>query len=452
MATWFPEPDHIRRSPDSRAARHGSAHRDGFLSILTLLINSLMHKRVPENRPRRILEPGKPDARQASGRTNTSHRNQTEDSQPHELQMPSRRNAAPVVFWQALNPVERDVFRSFAISRTFAAGARLIQEGDQADHVMVILSGRTRICVEENGKERLLAVRGPGQLVGERGVLQVSARSASVIAVDTVQALVARSRDFAAFITDHPRVLDIVERQVHDRRTEDPARYGPTAFRDVPAGRAGTHGQPGQFQLTRHPPQRPRPLNGENCTVMLSDVIGFGAYWRTDEDRRIIREALFSMTHTVLQDLPDDWSWDDRGDGLLTVIPPSVPTAKVVAHLHKELTAALEEHNRVYPKSARIQLRVAINVGPVASDVMGVSGEAIIITARLVEAPAFKTAMSESGTSLGIIASTFIYESVIRHGPYLEGYSEVPVDVKESSLLAWMKLFDRPLSSPDDDT
>jgi Cyclic nucleotide-binding domain len=433
MATWFPEPDHIRRSPDSRAARHGSAHRDGFLSILTL-INSLLHKRVLENRPRRILEPGKSDAQQASSRANASYRNRTEDSRPHELQMPGRPNAAPVVFWQALNPVERDAFRSFAISRTFAAGARLIQEGDQADHVMVILSGRTRICVEKNGKERLVAVRGPGQLVGERGVLQVRARSASVIAVDTVQALVARSRDFAAFITDHPRVLSIVEQQVHDRRTEDPGGYGSGAFHEVPAGR----------------PAR-RPLNGENCTVLLSDVIGFGADWRTDEDRRVIREALFSMTHTVLQDLPDVWSWDDRGDGLLTVIPPSVPTGKVIAHLHKELPAALEEHNRVYPDSARIQLRVAINVGPVASDVMGVSGEAIIITARLVEAPVFKTAMSESGASLGIIASTFIYESVIRHGPYLEGYSEVPVDVKESSLLAWMKLFDRPLSSAGDD-
>ena len=51
-----------------------------------------------------------------------------------------------------------------------------------------------------------------------------------------------------------------------------------------------------------------------------------------------------------------------------------------------------------------------------------------------------------SEAALGIIASTFIYESVIRHGPYLEGYSEIPVQVKESSAVAWMKLFDRPPS------
>jgi hypothetical protein len=186
----------------------------------------------------------------------------------------------------------------------------------------------------------------------------------------------------------------------------------------------------------------PGHLVGENCTVILSDVVGFGADTRNDEDRRIIREALFSMTHTVLQSLPDVWSWDDRGDGLLTVVSPSVPTAVVVAHLHKELPAALEEHNRVYPASARIQLRVAIDVGPVVSDAMGVSGEAIIVTARLIEAPLLKNAMDQGGASLGIIASPFIYKSVVRHGPYVEGYSEVRVDVKESSIVAWMKLFD----------
>jgi hypothetical protein len=55
--------------------------------------------------------------------------------------------------------------------------------------------------------------------------------------------------------------------------------------------------------------------------------------------------------------------------------------------------------------------------------------------------------MNESGASLGIIASPFIYNSVIRHGPYLEGYSKIPVQVKELRTAAWMKLFDRPLSS-----
>ena len=445
MPAWFPGPHDIRRSPDTGSGRRGSADRDGLPGILTSLITSAMDKGKPEVKRLGNVGPASAGERTRRVRRNRLRRiiqDQTARSR-RDLGTPGRQDAASVVFWQALDPVERDAFRSFAYPRTFAAGAMLIQEGDQADHVIVILSGRTKICVEDSGGERVLAVRGPGQLVGERGVLQVSVRSASVIALERVQALVAQTRDFAVFLTDHPRVLDIVKRQVCERLTEDPARYGPDAFRGVPAGGSAPSA------ITGHPAQHPQVLNGENCTVMLSDVVGFGAISRTDEDRRIIREALVSMTHAVLQDLPDEWSWDDRGDGLLTVVAPSVPTARVVAHLHKELSAALEEHNRAYPGSARIQLRVAITVGPVASDRMGVSGEAIIVAARLVEAPEFKKAMTESGASLGIIASTFIYDSVIRHGPYLEGYSEIPVEVKESSTVAWMKLLDRPLSSGD---
>jgi hypothetical protein len=142
-----------------------------------------------------------------------------------------------------------------------------------------------------------------------------------------------------------------------------------------------------------------------------------------------------------MQGIPDVWSWEDRGDGLLAVIPPSVPTAEVVEHLHAALPAALEEHNRAHPGSARIQLRVAVNVGPVTSDTMGLSGEAIIITARLVDGPPFKKAMGKTGASLGIIASTFIYETVIRQHSGMDGYSRIQVDVKESSILGWMKLF-----------
>jgi class 3 adenylate cyclase len=151
--------------------------------------------------------------------------------------------------------------------------------------------------------------------------------------------------------------------------------------------------------------------------------------------------VLFSMTHAALQNLPDVWSWDDCGDGLLIVVPPSVPTALVIRHLHKELPAALEEHNRAHRDQARIRLRVAIDVGPVVTDAMGVTGEAIIVSARLVEAPLFKEAMARDKADLGIIVSAFIYDNVIRHDLGLSGYLRVQADVKESSLQARMKIF-----------
>lgn len=94
-------------------------------------------------------------------------------------------------------------------------------EGETADHVMVILAGRTKVCINENGIERVLAVRGRGDLLGERASLQVSVRSATVIALGTVTALVVETADFAAFLTTYPRVLKVIENQIHSRLAEE---------------------------------------------------------------------------------------------------------------------------------------------------------------------------------------------------------------------------------------
>jgi hypothetical protein len=202
---------------------------------------------------------------------------------------------------------------------------------------------------------------------------------------------------------------------------------------------------PGYRLASRWADRYPQLLNGENCTVILSDVVGFGASGRNDVDRLIIREALFNMTHAALQGIPSGWSWDDRGDGLLMVIPPSVPTANIVAQLVNELPSALERHNSTHQASTRIQLRVAVCVGPVVSDTMGVSGDAIIASARLVDAPVFKAAIARSTASLGVITSSFVYQAAIEPGPDPAGYSKVQVEVKETSMPAWVKLFGAPI-------
>jgi CRP-like cAMP-binding protein len=125
-----------------------------------------------------------------------------------------------MTFWDALSGPERDALLSVGRQRTFAGGSVLIQEGEQADHVIIILGGWTKICLHQDGRERIIAERGPGQLVGERAALQVSVRSASVIALDTVRALAMSTEDFADFIGAHPHILEIVEAQVYDRLTE----------------------------------------------------------------------------------------------------------------------------------------------------------------------------------------------------------------------------------------
>jgi len=321
-------------------------------------------------------------------------------------------------FWAALDQAEQRDFMAIAQRRIFASGATLMREGEPADHVLVVLSGRTKICISEDGRELLLAERGPGELIGERAALVVSERSATVIALDTVHALVVTTQRFAEYVSAHPGVLSLVEGQVYARLRE------------------------GRETVIR---RRRLNLVGENCTVVLTDVGGFGGAHRNDEDRQIVRQALYEMTRGVLDSLDTVCSCEDRGDGFLVVIPPDVPTSRVVERLLQELPPRLRRHNHTYSAAVKIQLRVAVTVGPVVSDPTGMSGDAIISAARLVEAPVLKDGMLTHQPNLGMIASVFVYETAIK--PAVgdadpTGYEPVQVTLKESSLAAWMKLID----------
>jgi hypothetical protein len=190
----------------------------------------------------------------------------------------------------------------------------------------------------------------------------------------------------------------------------------------------------------------PWPLCGQNCTVLLTDVVGFSSSSRNDEDRRIIRDALCNMTGAMLQGIADVWS-EGRGDGLLTVVWPSVPTKAVIDRLREMLLPALGRHNSSHRDSACFQLRAAISVGPLFSDAMGPSGDEITTIARLVDAPLFKKAMEMSGASLGVITTPFIYETIIKHDSNRSGYCPVKVDVKTFNGSAWMSVFTTSISS-----
>lgn len=361
---------------------------------------------------------------------------------------------ATVRFWEALDPAEREALRAAASWQMFAPGDRLMTEGDRADHVAVILGGRTKVSVDENGKERVLAVRGVGQLVGERAVLPPSVRSATVTALEMVWALVVGSDDFAALVRGRPRVLDIVHDQIFDRLTEVPAESGRhEAERDPssmePARSSVTPGGSYDDLAAERPSHNLEVLNGENCTVLLSDVIGFGDHVRTGSDRGLIRETLPSITAEALQGIPDVWTLD-RGDALLTVLPPSISTAEIMSRLLKDLPAAIEQHNRSQRAPGQFQLRFAINVGPVFGDAAGVAGEAITVAARLLEAPHFESAIVSSRASLGLIVSPFVFETFIRPGPDLSevaSYTQVPVEIRGSSTVAWMKVIPRDLTA-----
>jgi CRP-like cAMP-binding protein len=350
-----------------------------------------------------------------------------------------------VNFLDSLAPAERQAFTAVADERTFPRGAAIMREGEQSNYVMVILSGWTRITVQGGDGERVIAERGPGQLVGERGAWRVHVRSATVTALDTVRVLVMKTGDFASFVSAHPAVFDFVENLIASypaaaETADDEPDY---RLRAVPL----------PFSQQPSAESRRLLLTGENCTVLLTDVVGFAAAHRNARDRRVVRRSALEIMRNSLGALWDECIPEDRGDGHLIVVPPTVPTARIIERLHRELPVELRKHNHTYGEPARIRLRVAINVGPVTGDAFGMEGDTINRTARLIEASAIKGAMNSTGATLGIIASAFVYETAIRDAgelAFVGEYKTVRVKVKEYQDFAWLRLIDLALPSARD--
>ena len=117
----------------------------------------------------------------------------------------------------------RDAEALAALGRTrrYRRGATLIGEGTRPDLVVVLRSGRVKVTsVSGGGEEALLAVRGPGDLLGELSALDGQPSSATVSALDPVEALVVSADGFRAFLQAHPeaalRLLELLARRLRD--------------------------------------------------------------------------------------------------------------------------------------------------------------------------------------------------------------------------------------------
>lgn len=539
-------------------------------------------------------------------------------------------------FWFSLTTIERAEFLATAQEVVYPAGAVLWEEDQAADHTIVIKSGSVRVCVERDGRERIIAFRGPGDIIGERAALLLRRRSATIVAMETLHALRLTTQQFVTYLSNHPRVIAVMEREMYHRLTEQsgamrdetgqyrptqapgaaaqygspqvyatayipipaiwphppqgvPAPYGPspgpyvagdqytpppgpyagldvandpytttdpyatgdryvTSDPYVPSGQYatagpfttpdpptapaadphrangvraaggrrpmagpsmaadpstmpaadslranGAHGAGGRHPRSGAPagqwvpmeeaanaawrarpaadvqvpfhgqPTQPMAITpsdsagpswaGQNCTIVYTDIAGFSSRVRDEGDRLVVRRAMYAALRQSFEESRVPWDAcysEDRGDGALIVVPPGIPTAAVIDPMIAALGMRLRRHNHRSSEAVRIQLRVAVDVGPVLPDPPGVSGWTIINAARLLDAAPFKEKLAATGADLGVIASRFVYDSVIAHSPgYVNAaeYEPIGCRVKETDIEGWIHLRGMPARS-----
>lgn len=121
-------------------------------------------------------------------------------------------------FGAELTEQERADLARHGCPRRLPAGAPLFLEGTRSDAVVVVISGRVKVFTSaEDGAEVVLAVRGPGALLGELAAIDQQPHSASIRSLEPVEILTMGLREFTAFLQAHPRTMWLLMRILTDR-------------------------------------------------------------------------------------------------------------------------------------------------------------------------------------------------------------------------------------------
>jgi hypothetical protein len=139
----------------------------------------------------------------------------------------------------------------------------------------------------------------------------------------------------------------------------------------------------------------------------------------------------------------------DRGDGLLVLLRPAdeLPKPLLFSRLIPVLASLLVAHNSGISPADQprvMRLRVVIHAGEVHYDAKGPFGEDLDVAFRLLDAPRFKAHLKSATVPLALVASDYIYQTIIRHG--YEGIVEeeflplVTVNVGLQRRKGWVQL------------
>jgi len=102
--------------------------------------------------------------------------------------------------------------------REHRRGAVLFRQGDRSDRVVLVRTGRVKVSVDTaTGAEVVLAVRGPGALLGEFSAIDRRPHSATVTAIEPVSVLVLPLSAFETYLSSHGRVAYLLMRALVGR-------------------------------------------------------------------------------------------------------------------------------------------------------------------------------------------------------------------------------------------
>jgi len=147
----------------------------------------------------------------------------------------SSRVLAQVPFLAELSPEEVEQLSKCLRRRRYRKGEVIFLEGDPGTTLYLIEAGRVKIAVTSpQGREVILALRGPGDFFGELSLLDDEPRSADAAAHEPCDLLLLQRSDFVRFLEARPKAAVRLLAAVSRRLRHTTEQVQDVASLDVP--------------------------------------------------------------------------------------------------------------------------------------------------------------------------------------------------------------------------
>lgn len=139
-----------------------------------------------------------------------------------------------IELFEKLSDEELSTLESLAVTRSYPKNSVLINEGDQANAMYFIDSGKVRVYVsDDQGKEFILNTMGEGEYFGELSLLDDEKRSASVITTEKSTFSIIYKDDFTDAILKNPKLALSLLRNLTSRVRQLTENIKTLALQDV---------------------------------------------------------------------------------------------------------------------------------------------------------------------------------------------------------------------------
>ena len=139
-----------------------------------------------------------------------------------------------VPLFAVLDEVQLNALAAMVLRRPFPKNRVVLQAGDPTDSLYIVISGRTKVqMADDEGKEVILAVLGPGDFFGEMGLIDDEPRAASVLTTEPCEFFVITKDDFNVMLKNNFEIAMVIMRGLVKRLREADRKIESLALLDV---------------------------------------------------------------------------------------------------------------------------------------------------------------------------------------------------------------------------